>query len=157
MYKRSINEGGYTKTEKYIFKPDGKTVTSTSKKKKKPETTKNFIINGATQDVVSILYKLRTVDFSKMTSGQTKSFTIVFDEKEIPVVVKYMGTETIFAGNLGSKLCYKVSIAAKTKVLKGTDKNLIWLTADSKKVPTLIKFSIPVGVGQMSLTSATGI
>ena len=157
LYKRSINEGGYTKTEKYIFKPDGKTVTSTSKKKKKPETTKNFIINGATQDVVSILYKLRAVDFSKMTSGQTKSFTIVFDEKEFPVVVKYMGTETISAGNLGSKLCYKVSIAAKTKVLKGTDKNLIWLTADSKKVPTLIKFSIPVGVGQMSLTSATGI
>ena len=82
---------------------------------------------------------------------------IVFDEKEIPVVIKYMGNETVSAGSLGSKVCYKISIAAKTKVLKGTDKNLIWLTADAKKIPTLIKFSIPVGVGQLSLTSASVI
>jgi hypothetical protein len=34
---------------------------------------------------------------------------------------------------------------------------LIWLTADAKKIPTLIKFSIPVGTGQLTLTSATGI
>ena len=157
LYKRSINEGGYTKTEKYIFKPDGKTVLSTSKRKNKPETTKNFTIGGSTQDVVSILYKLRTLDFSALKAGQTKSFMIVFDEKEIPVVIKYMGNETVSAGSLGSKVCYKISIAAKTKVLKGTDKNLIWLTADAKKIPTLIKFSIPVGVGQLSLTSASVI
>ena len=31
LYKRSINEGGYTKTEKYLFKSDGKTIISTSK------------------------------------------------------------------------------------------------------------------------------
>ena len=157
LYKRSINEGGYTKTEKYIFKLDGKTVLGTSKRKNKPETTKNFTIGGSTQDVVSILYKLRTLDFSALKAGQTKSFMIVFDEKEIPVVIKYMGNETVSAGSLGSKVCYKISIAAKTKVLKGTDKNLIWLTADAKKIPTLIKFSIPVGVGQLSLTSALGI
>jgi hypothetical protein len=157
LYKRSISEGGFVKTEKYIFKPDGKNVTSTSRRQKKPEVTKNFIIGGATQDIVSVIYKLRTLDFSGFAVGQTKSFMVVFDEKEVPVVVKYMGTENVLAGNLGSKLCYKVSIAAKTKVLKGTDKNLIWLTADAKKIPALIKFSIPVGVGQMNLTSATGI
>lgn len=157
LYKRSISEGGFVKTEKYIFKPDGKTVTSTSRRQKKPEVTKNFMIGGATQDIVSVIYKLRTLDFNSFAVGQTKSFMVVFDEKEVPVVVKYMGTETVSAGNLGSKTCYKVSIAAKTKVLKGTDKNLIWLTADAKKVPALIKFSIPVGVGQMTLTSASGI
>ena len=155
LYKRSINEGGYTKTEKYVIK--GNAVVSTSKKKNRPETTKNFTIGGSTQDVVSLLYKVRTVDFTKLSAGQTKSFTIVFDEKEIPVTLKYIGKETISAGNLGKKECYKIAIAAKTKVLKGTDKNLIWLTADDKKVPTLMKFSIPVGTGQLTLTSATGI
>lgn len=157
LYKRSINEGGYTKTEKYVFKADGKTINSTSKKKNKPETKKTFTVGGSTQDIVSIIYKLRTIDFQNFKSGQTKSFVIVFDEKEIPVVVKYMGKETVSAGNLGSKVCYKISIAAKTKVLKGTDKNLIWLTADTKKVPALIKFSIPVGTGQLTLSNASGI
>ncbi len=157
LYKRSINEGGYTKTEKYIFKPDGKTVLSNSKKRNKPETKKTFTVGNSTQDIVSILYKLRTIDFQNYKNGQTKSFIIVFDEKEIPVVVKFMGNETVAAGNLGSKNCYKIAIAAKTEALKGKDKNLIWLTADAKKIPTLIKFSIPVGTGQLTLSNATGI
>jgi hypothetical protein len=157
LYKRNINEGGYTKTEKYIFKPDGKTIISTSKKKNKPETKKTFTVGNSTQDIVSIIYKLRTIDFQNYKNGQTKSFVIVFDEKEIPVLVKFMGNETVSAGNLGTKNCYKISISAKTDALKGKDKNLIWLTADTKKIPALIKFSIPVGTGQLTLSNATGI
>jgi hypothetical protein len=157
LYKRSINEGGYTKTEKYLFKSDGKTIISTSKKKNKPETKKTFTVGTSTQDIVSIIYKLRTIDFQNYKNGQTKSFVIVFDEKEIPVLVKFMGNETVSAGNLGTKNCYKISISAKTDALKGKDKNLIWITADTKKIPALIKFSIPVGTGQLSLSNATGI
>lgn len=154
LYKRSIDEGGWTKKEKYVFK--GNTVNSTSKRKNSPETQKTFIIGGSTQDVISLLYKVRTMDLTKFKEGQTQSLMIVFDEKQIPVTLKYMGKETISAGNLGSKECYKLSIGAKTDALKGKDKNLIWLTADSKKIPTLLKFSIPVGTGQLALTSATG-
>ena len=155
LYKRSIDEGGYTKKEKYVFK--GNTVNSTSKRKNKPETQKTFTIGASTQDVISLLYKLRTMDLSKFKEGQTQSLMIVFDEKQIPVTLKYMGKETVSAGNLGNKECYKLSIGAKTDALKGKDKNLIWLTADDKKIPTLLKFSIPVGTGQLTLTSATGI
>lgn len=155
LYKRSIEEGGFIKKEKYIFK--GTSVTSTSKKRTTAEITKTFSIGGATQDVVSMMYKLRTVDLSKLAIGQSHSFTIVFDEKQIPVTVKMLGTEVISAGNLGSKKCYKLAIGAKTNVLKGKDKNLIYLTADDKKVPVLMKFSIPVGTGQLALTSASGI
>jgi len=155
LYKRSIDEGGWTKKEKYIFK--GNSVTSTSKTKNSPETITTFTIGGATQDVVSIMYKLRTMDLSKMKIGQSQAFIIVFDEKQVPVTVKLLGNETVSAGNLGAKNCYKLSIGAKTDVLKGKDKNLIYLTADSKKVPVLMKFSIPVGTGQLALTSATGI
>jgi hypothetical protein len=157
LYKRSINEGSYAKSEKYVFKADGKTIISTTKRKNTPETKNTFTVGGTTQDVVSILYKLRTVDFQNFKNGQTKSFVIVFDEKEIPVLVKFMGKETISAGNLGSKECFKIAISAKTDALKGKDKNLIWLTADSKKIPALIKFSIPVGTGQLTLSTATGI
>lgn len=155
LYKRSIDEGGYTKKEKYVFK--GTNVKSTVTKRKRPETQKSFSIGGNTQDVISLLYKVRTIDFSKFKVGQTQSMMIVFDEKEIPVTLKFMGNETVSAGNLGKKECYKISIGAKTDALRGKDKNLIWLTADSKKIPALLKFSIPVGTGQLTLTSATGI
>lgn len=155
LYKRNIDEGGWTKKEKYVFK--GSTVNSTSKRKNSPEAQKTFTIGGSTQDVVSLLYKVRTIDLSKLTVGQTQSLMIVFDEKQIPVTLKLIGKETILAGNLGKKECYKLSIGAKTDVLKGKDRNLIWLTADTKKIPVLLQFSIPVGTGKLSLTSATGI
>jgi len=157
LYKRSIKEGGYSKTEKYIFKSDRKTIISTSKTNSKPETKKTFTVGTSTQDIVSVIYKLRTIDFQNYKNGQTKSFVIVFDETEFPVLVKFMGIETVSTGNLGTKNCYKISISAKTNALKGKDKNLIWLTADSKKIPALIKFSIPVGTGQLTLSNATGI
>jgi hypothetical protein len=155
LYKRSIDEGGFKKTEKYLFK--GTSVTSTSKRNTKPETTKNFSVGASTQDIVSAIYKMRTLDFAIMKAGQTKSMTIVFDEEQMQVVVKFMGIENMNAGNLGSKPCYKVSISAKTNALKGTDKNLMWITTDEKRLPAAIKFSIKVGVGQLTLTSATGI
>ncbi len=157
LYKRDIFEGGYTKREKYIFKNDRQTIVSTVNKKNKPEVVRSFQIGGSTQDIVSLIYKLRTVDFSKFKTGQTHSFVVVFDEKQMNVSAKYMGKETVSAGNLGKKECYKISIAAKTQVLKGTDKNIIWRTADESKVPALIKFSIPVGTGQLTLTNASGL
>ena len=157
LYKRNIFEGGFTKTEKYIFKPDGRTIASTSKRKNNPETNRTFTVGNSTLDIVTLIYKLRTVDFQNYKSGQTKSLMLVFDEKEIPVVVKFMGNETLSAGNLGNKECYKIAIGAKTQVLKGNDKNIIWLTADTKKIPALIKFSIPVGTGQLKLSNASGI
>jgi hypothetical protein len=155
LYKRSIDEGGWTKKEKYVFK--GTTVSSTSKKKNRPESQKTFSIGASTQDVISMFYKVRTMDLSKFKEGQTQTMMIVFDEKQVPVTLKFMGKETINAGNLGKKECYKISIGAKTDALRGKDKNLIWLTADAKKVPALLKFSIPVGTGQLVLTSASGI
>ena len=157
LYKRDIFEGKYTKKEKYIFKSDGKTIESTVNKKNNPETKNTFQVRSGTQDVISILYKLRTLDFSTFKPGQIKSFVVVFDEKEMGVSAKYLGKETVNAGNLGKKVCYKISIGAKTNKLKGTDKNIIYLTADTAKVPALIQFSIPVGTGQLTLTNATGI
>lgn len=155
LYKRNINEGGFKKTEKYLIK--GTTVTSTTKRNTKPETTRTFSIGSSTQDIVSAIYKMRTLDFANMKVGQTKSLTIVFDEVQMPVTIKFMGIENMAVANLGTKPCYKVSIAAKTTALKGTDKNLMWISADEKRVPAAIKFSIKVGVGQMTLTSASGI
>jgi Protein of unknown function (DUF3108) len=157
LYKRDIFEGKYTKREKYIFKSDGKNIESTVNRKNTPETKNTFQVRPGTQDVISILYKLRTIDFNTFKPGQIKSFVVVFDEKEMGVSAKYLGKETVNAGNLGKKVCYKISIGAKTNKLKGTDKNIIYLTADTAKVPALIQFSIPVGTGQLTLTNATGI
>lgn len=157
LYKRNIYEGGYTKTEKYIFNASRQSISSTTRHKNGSETKNSVKIGSSTLDGVSIIYKLRALDFSRFKPGQITSFVLIFDEKEYPVYIKYMRVETVQAGNLGEKQCYKISISAKTNKLKGVDKNLIWLTCDSRKIPVLVRFSIPVGIGQLSLTNASGI
>lgn len=157
LYKRNVYEGGYTKTEKYTFMPDGKTVRSVSKLRNNPERQSTFTIGNSTTDVVTLIYKLRTANFAALKPGQLLSYTMVFDEKQFPVSFRYLGKETVKAGNLGMKECYKLAVVSNSKKLGGGNSNLIWLTADAKRIPAQVLFSIPVGIGQLTLTSATGI
>ncbi|MBP9016454.1 MAG: DUF3108 domain-containing protein [Paludibacteraceae bacterium] len=157
LYQRNVYEGGYTKTEKYTFLPDGKTVKSVTRRKNGPVKTNSVSINPKTIDVVTLIYKLRTINFSTIRPGQFIAFQTIFDEKEYPVWIKFIGKETISTSILGKQACFKLSISSKTNKLKGTDKNLIWITADSKKIPCLIEFSIPVGTGRVSLINVSGI
>lgn len=154
MYKRSISEGGYEKEEKYVYRPSSKKITATKIRKGKKEERSIPLKNGI-DDVVTTLFKIRNTDFSKMKVNESKSFSILFDAKEMPVSLKYLGKETIKAGPLGNKTCYKMSISAATDKLKGKDKNLVWFTADSRKIPVMMRFSIPVGTGEMTLKKAT--
>jgi hypothetical protein len=151
LYKRSINEGGYVKTEKYVYQSDGTTIKASMRRRNGQEKETTITVGAGSTDIVTMLYRLRTLDFSKLKPGQLTPMTVVFDQKEVSANVKYMGKETINAGVLGKKECYKLSLAAKTDVLKGTDKNLVWLTADEKKIPAFFQFSIPVGTGQLVL------
>lgn len=153
LYKRNILEGTYTQTEKYVF--NGNSVKSTSKRKNRAEVNKSVSIGSATTDVVTMMFKLRKMDLSRLSPGQVLNFTVIFDDKQYPVSVKYMGKENKSAANMGTKPCYKFSIGAKTNVLRGQDKNLIWLTADANKIPVFIQFSIKVGTGQVKLISAS--
>jgi hypothetical protein len=155
LFKRNVLEGKYQKSEKYMYVQGKRTLIASSKRPGKPEKKKNLIIGANSLDIVSAIHKLRIVDFSKFKIGQTYPFSILFDEKEYPVSVKFMGKETLNAGNLGKKECYKLSISASsTDRLRGKDQNLIWITTDTNRVPVLIQFSIPVGIGQIALISA---
>ncbi|MEI6052494.1 MAG: DUF3108 domain-containing protein [Opitutaceae bacterium] len=157
LFKRSTFEGGYSITQKYIYNPDGKSISSNSKIQNRAESKKNFAVASSSQDIIALVYKLRTIDFSKYKPGQSIILSLIFDEKEYPVSIKFMGKETITAGNLGKKDCNILSIGAKTDKLKGKDKNLIWLTSDNNRIPVIVRFSIPVGIGQMVLSNASGI
>lgn len=157
MHKRDVEEGNYKKQMKYAFNYKNKNAKVTLNKKDIKDKVSNVAITPTTNDVVSLIYQLRNSDLSTLQPGGSKQFTLLFDEKLYPVTVKLMGKETIDAGPLGKKLCYKLSVSAKTDKLKGKDQNLIWLTADAKKIPVFMKFNIPVGTGQLQLKSAAGI
>ncbi|WP_338733670.1 DUF3108 domain-containing protein [Mangrovimonas cancribranchiae] len=161
LYKREINEGGYYKYMKYTFKHSSGHVKSLKKKKRSDgtiwEENKKVLINHNTNDLVTTLYKLRTIDFSSMSNGQSKSFKVIFDNEEHTVNFKYLGTENI-ASALGTKNCHKLAISiSNNNILKGANENLLWLSADANKIPIYAKFKIAVGNGELKIKSASGL
>lgn len=161
LYKRDINEGGYYKFMQYKYNHKAKLVKSIKRKKRKDGNTwdekKSIKIKPATKDLVSTLYYIRNLDIHKATPGDQQNFTVLFDNKENVITIKYIGKETI-STKLGRKECYKLAISIKgSNVLKGKNDNLLWLTADTNKIPVYAKFKIPVGNGELKIQSASGL
>lgn len=158
LYKRDINEGGYYKFNQYTYSHKTNTVKFLTKKKNNFEKTETLKIGANTKDIVATLYNIRNIDFTEFSPGQSKSFTVLFDHKEVVISVKYISKEYI-STNIGKKECYKLSMSlSNSDVLKGgTADNMIWLTADGNKVPVYAKFKIPVGNGELKIKSATGL
>ena len=158
LYKRDINEGGYYKFNQYTYSHKAKTVKFLTKKRDNFQKNETLKIGANTKDIVATLYNIRNIDFNTFNPGQTKNFTVLFDDKEVVINVKYISKEYM-STNIGKKECYKLALSLRNSdVLKGgTADNMIWLTADGNKVPVYAKFKIPVGNGELKIKSATGL
>lgn len=160
LYKRDIDEGGYYKFMQYTFSHKTHTVKSLKKKRNGKgeiwEEKKNVSIGASTRDIVSTIYNIRNIDFSQFQKGTSKTFKVIFDNKEHVVNIKNLGQEQLSTA-LGIKMCHKLSISMNNDVLKGSNDNLLWLTADANKIPVFAKFKIAVGNGELKIKSASGL
>ena len=161
LHKRDIDEGGYYKFMQYQFNPKARTVKSLKRKRNSKgkywEEKNNLTISADTRDLVSTLYNIRTLPIDQASPGDAKNFKILFDNEEQAARITYLGKEVINT-IIGKKECYKLSLSLNNSdVLKGNDKNLLWLTADDNKIPVYAKFRIAVGSGELKLKSASGL
>lgn len=158
LFKRSIDEGGYRKTYKYVYKWNSGKVNVTTQKKTNPEQKFQIDVKDETYDLVSVLYMIRNIDFASRMVGDKINIKVLIDAKEEIITLKYSGKENIEIAGYGKKTCYKLSVSLKDdKILKGKDLNNIWLTADKNKIPVLIKAVIPVGSIQVRIAEMTGL
>ena len=153
LHVRDIQEGNYAKQIKYKFNFGTKTVESTLNKKGYNNRKQELKIGTDTFDAITTFYKIRNMDIANAAPGISKTFTILFDEKENPVKVTYVGKETLKVAGMGEKECYKLYIPVEGGKFSGH----VWLTADANKVPVLFKFNIPIGSGQLRLVAAEGL
>ena len=163
LYKREINEGGHYKYVKYTFKHKTNTVQSLRRQKSENfesgfwDRNDDVKITSDTKDLVTTIYHIRNLDIHKAPKGSSDTFTVLFDNKQAKVRVTMLGKETI-STELGQKECYKLGISiANNDVLKGSNSNILWLTADDNKIPVYAKFKVAVGNGELKIQSATGL
>jgi len=160
LYKRDIKEGGYYKFMQYNYNHKTQTVKSLMRKRRGDgtfwEVKKNLNISNQTKDLVTTLYQIRNLDLHKAAIGSSNTYTILIDNEENIIKITMLGKETI-STKLGKKECYKLAITMNNNLLKGSNSNLLWLTADANKIPVYAKFKVAVGSGELRIQSATGL
>lgn len=156
LFKRSIDEGGYKKQIKYLFKRNSNIAISTLNKKGRKDFKTNVPIDNSTLDIVSSIYNIRTLDYDNMSIGKIINKQLIVDSKVQTFSIKYLGKENIKVAKDGLKPCYKLSISfggSDLEKIKGG--KYIWITADSDRLPALIKANIPVGAIEIRLSNYT--
>lgn len=161
LYKREINEGGYYKFMQYNFNYKTNSIKSLKRKRRKDGTfwdvKKNIPFASNTKDLVTTLYNIRNLDLAKVAIEKAEVFKVFFDNKETEVKITLLAIETINT-KIGKKECYKLAISLNNNdLLKGTNTNLLWLTADANKILVYAKFKVAVGSGELKIQSATGL
>lgn len=102
------------------------------------------------QDVLSSLYYLRT---KNLAVGQEFSFDTHTGDTAWPLKVKVLRMETVNVP-AGRFICYVVepSIREGSGIFEAKGKLQVWLTADEKKVPVMMRSKIAVGSVDAELT-----
>lgn len=156
IFKRVVDEGGYKFEMKYVIQRNTGQAKYEYQRKGNVKTSV-IPVTDNTQDLVSILYYIRTLDFEKMPVKKTVAIQTLIDDKVQDIVLTYKGKENVKTEVFGSKSCYKLGISINNKALVNKETNNIWLTADKNKVPVQVSAEIPVGSIQLRLSEATGL
>ena len=158
--ERSVSEGKYTIFEKISFNNIARRHTVwRAKKRGQPETQTEHEVKGATHDVLSSLYFLRTMEFSDKSSGYSIPFSVFMDKEEFPLKMRFLGKEDRKkVHNMGRyrTLKFQPDVIAGN-VFSEEAKMTVWVSDDANKIPVLIESPISVGSVQVVLKSYKGL
>lgn len=105
-----------------------------------------------TNDLVSMIYAVRSMDMSKMSEGDSFLLPLFTDRKAIESKVKYVGQKTIKT-QFGERMCYGFCPeVAKGKIFKEKYPATLWISADTDRFPMLVEAKMRVGKIKLELS-----
>jgi hypothetical protein len=103
-------------------------------------------------DIMAACYKVRAMDLTNLTPGETIKINTFFSEENWPLILKYVGIEDVKISKLGKISCYKFVPVVEVSGLF-SDKNALtmWISADQNKIPIRAQMSLVVGSAKMDI------
>ena len=156
LFSRNVNEGNFNMIVKYAFYRKQRKANVFIKVKQNKPRKYRTTITPKTFDFVSLGYYVRGFNFSKAPIGKVYPINIMIDGKLRHIKVIYKGKANINNKLLGKVKCYKLGLVLGDARLDNPN-NLLYVTADKRKIPVFIKATIPVGNIQVRLSKASGL
>lgn len=141
---RQVNEGSYKKHEEVSFNHQTHTAITNSGVYKIPENV---------QDVISIMYFARNLDYSLLQPNDKIPFSMFLDNQVYNMYIRYVGKETVKT-RYGKFRAIKLKpLLLKGNIFEGGEKMTIWVSDDSNHIPLRIESPISVGTIKVDLKS----
>ncbi len=158
-FVRDVDEGGYTINIKYHFNHYKKVAYSEYESYKKPFFRDTISITDDTYDLLSIIYRARNLDYSKMIKGKKIPITILLDNELTNIYFRYIGHEVFKNKKIGKYNTIKFSVMTVAgEVFKSTDESLqLWVSNDKNRLPLWIETPISVGSVKVRLAKYKGL
>jgi hypothetical protein len=142
-YNKSVQEDKYTDNDLVTFKHNKKKLYGIKGVLDMPE---------YTHDIISALYYVRNIDFTKAKKGDNFPIDIYLDNKIYNLGFKYDGKETINT-DIGKIKCLRfVPILVVDRVFKDQNDMTVWVSDDDNKIPIRVKAKIMVGSVKVDIT-----
>jgi hypothetical protein len=139
-FVRNIDEGGYKKYNNVTFNHEANTAVSTNGV---------FKVTDCIQDVVSMVYYARNINFDKFKVNDKILFDMFLDDEVFHMYIRYMGKETIKT-RYGKFNAIKIRpLLIKGTIFEGGEKMTAWLSDDPNHV--LLRAESPIAVGSIKV------
>ena len=147
---RNIKEGHYKWYNEVAYNRHNNTVTS--KRSGVHEVPSNIM------DVLSMLYYIRRVDYSKLKDGDVMNLKVYFGDEISPFKLRYRGIETIDT-KYGKVRCHRISPVVEVgRMFKSPDDLAFWVSDDGNYLPIKVRMNIRiVGSVNMELTNYSNL
>lgn len=157
-FYRDIQEGQYRLTETSDFDHAARKVRVQAYKAHRNERREDvYPLPEYAMDMISGYYFLRTLDFSRMSKGDTIRMNAFFDDKSYVFQLIYLGQETTRT-KLGRLPAFIISpIMPENKLFRGRHPLRIWISDDANRVPVKIEAEMFVGKVKVDLVKAQGL
>jgi hypothetical protein len=158
--EREIQEGDRKNFEKIKFDQESLKMTVwRAKEKGDAETKTEHTVKTQVHDILSSMYFLRTIDFSKRAKGADEPFRIFMDKEEFPLKMRYLGPESrkkVRGMGRFNTLKFEPQVIVGD-VFKDSEKMTVWVSDDENRIPVLIETPVSVGSVKIVLKSYSGL
>lgn len=107
---------------------------------------KRLTAEGATFDMLSVFYFLRTIDYSKLLKGGVVKATVFSGSKTELLTIRCVGKENLKLRDKSHREAYHIKFRFTTEGKKKSSDDIdAWISSDSSHVPLQVVGSLPVG------------
>ena len=149
---RRVQEGGYHVDREVAFNPAGRTAATTER-----NTTRHHILPAYCQDLVSAFYSARSLALERLSPGDVIQIPTVIDGK-VHTIRARLTTRKEIKVKAGRFDCWGFTPVVRTgRIWKNEDDLMVWISADSRRIPVLIASDLVIGSVRLELTKDASV